>query len=94
MKVSGSRSRAAKAEHEARVTISQGTLEGFPILLTTKQAARILGWKPGSLAVFRCVGRHAGLKFIRLGRRTIRYRLQDIQEFIALRAGEGQVQSR
>ncbi len=60
----------------------QATLAGFPVLLRPREAARLLGYTVGSLAIFRCVGRHPGLRFIRLPGGSIRYRLEDIQAFI------------
>ena len=54
-------------------------------LLTEKETARLLAVSPGTLRVQRCVGATAkGLPmvpYLRIGR-AIRYRLQDIQQFI------------
>lgn len=60
----------------------QATMAGFPILLRPREAARLLGFTEGSLAIFRCTGRHPGLRFVRLPGGSIRYRLSDIQNFI------------
>ena len=49
-------------------------------LLTTEQAAQILGIKPRTLVIWRHEGR-SELPFIRLGR-AVRYRLEDIQSYI------------
>jgi len=52
----------------------------FPKLLDTKQAAEVLGLTPATLDVWRCVRRYP-LKYIKVGR-AVRYRPQDIEEFI------------
>jgi len=52
-------------------------------LLTTVQAAQILGIKPQTLAYWRCVGRY-DLPYIKVGK-NCRYRLSDIEAFIESR---------
>ena len=63
-------------------------------LLRPKRAAQLLGVTEGSLAVWRCTKRYP-LRFIKVGRH-IRYRLQDIEDFLRLRteAGDGGASSR
>lgn len=50
-------------------------------LLNTKQAASYLGVSTSFLEKDRWAG--ARIPFIRLGSRSIRYRLQDLEQFIA-----------
>jgi len=52
-------------------------------LLTTNEAAQILGIKPQTLAYWRCVKRY-DLPFIRVGR-SCRYKRSDIDKFIESR---------
>jgi len=56
-------------------------------LLSPKQTASILGVTVGSLAVWRCVKRHA-LAYVRVGRRGM-YRPEDVEAFIAARTVSG-----
>ncbi|NDE56534.1 MAG: DNA-binding protein [Gammaproteobacteria bacterium] len=51
-------------------------------LLRPKDAAIALGTTEGTLAVWRCTGRHS-LKFIRMGR-SVRYRVGDLIEYIEI----------
>lgn len=50
-------------------------------LLDTDQAASILGFAPKTLAKDRCT-REIGIPFVKLGR-SCRYRLSDLEKFIA-----------
>ena len=52
-----------------------------PVLLTAEETAEILGVKPQTLAVWRCAKRYR-LPYLKLGR-SIRYRLDDVESFIA-----------
>ena len=52
-------------------------------LLDTAEAARLLGISPGTLQVWRCVGRH-GLPYVRVGRR-VKYVRKDIDRWIKSR---------
>jgi excisionase family DNA binding protein len=52
-----------------------------PVLLTAEETAEILGVKPQTLAVWRCAKRYK-LPYVKLGR-TVRYRLDDVESFIA-----------
>lgn len=52
-----------------------------PVLLTAEETAEILGVKPQTLAVWRCAKRYK-LPYVKLGR-SIRYRLDDVESFIA-----------
>lgn len=52
-----------------------------PVLLTAEEAAEILGVKPQTLAVWRCAKRYR-LPYLKIGR-TVRYRLDDVESFIA-----------
>ena len=52
-------------------------------LLTPEETACLLGLKVTTLAVWRCCGRY-DLPFAKIGR-LIRYRPDDVQEFIARR---------
>ncbi len=49
-------------------------------LLRAKDAATVLDTTEGTLAVWRCTGRHP-LKFVRMGR-SVRYRVGDLIEYI------------
>ena len=49
-------------------------------LLRSRDAAIVLGTTEGTLAVWRCTGRHP-LKFVRMGR-SVRYRVGDLIEYI------------
>ena len=49
-------------------------------LLNTKQAAKILGISPAFLERDRWAG--ARVKFIKIGSRTVRYRLSDLKDYI------------
>lgn len=51
------------------------------ILLDTKQAAEVLGMKPSALENWRWTGK--GPRFVKLSARAIRYRREDLEEFIA-----------
>lgn len=53
-------------------------------LLNTKKAAEYLGVKPGFLEKDRHYG--AKIPFVRLGARTIRYRQEDLEQFVASNA--------
>ncbi len=63
------------------------TNEARPVLLTTQETAALLGVAPDTLTVWRCVKRYR-LPFVRVGTR-IRYRLEDIQEFLDARSSPG-----
>jgi len=53
-------------------------------LLDEKQAAAYLDLSPGTLSVWRSVGRY-NLPFLKIGRK-VRYRLSDLDRWIASRA--------
>ena len=53
----------------------------YEALLTEEQAAERLGVSPGTLRVWRCKGRY-GLPYVRLGAKSIRYRPEDVEQFI------------
>ena len=50
-------------------------------LLTTEQAAEMLGIAPQTLAVWRCKKRY-DLPFVRIGSRRVRYRPEDIAAWL------------
>lgn len=50
-------------------------------LLTREEAAQFLGVKPQTLAVWAC-HQVDGPAYVKVGRRTVRYRLGDLQAFI------------
>lgn len=50
-------------------------------LMTDVQAAQRLGVSPGTLRIWRCTNRYP-LPYVRLGERSIRYRPEDIEQFI------------
>lgn len=52
-------------------------------LVTDTQAASYLTVEPGTLAVWRCTGRH-NLKFVKVGRR-VRYRVGDLRAWVERR---------
>lgn len=56
------------------------TLPAVDYLLTTSEAARLLGLPPQTLVNWRCTGRYP-LPFIRVGR-LIRYRVTDLNSWI------------
>lgn len=57
-------------------------------LLTEKEAAEVLGVRPGTMRHWRTTGRVGQPKFVRMGRQ-IRFRSSDLAEHIAaLSAGE------
>jgi predicted DNA-binding transcriptional regulator AlpA len=59
-------------------------LTGTSSLLTEKEAAELLRISAGTLQVWRCTKRVPLLKYIKLkNSRTVRYRREDIDEFIA-----------
>lgn len=49
-------------------------------LLSTKEAAKLLGMKPATLDAWRC--RHKGPAWVVVGSRAIRYRLSALTNFI------------
>lgn len=49
-------------------------------MLTTAEAAEMLGIQPQTLNLWRCTGRH-GLPFVRVGR-SIRYRVSDLTAWL------------
>lgn len=49
-------------------------------LLNTKQAAKLLGISPAFLERDRWAG--ARVKFVKIGSRTVRYRLSDLESYI------------
>lgn len=51
-----------------------------PLLLTPKEASRLLGFTESSLAAFRASGRH-GIGFVRCGR-AIRYPKSEVERFL------------
>jgi len=52
-------------------------------LVDEKQAAEILGVTPGTLSVWRCTRRYP-LPYVKCGR-AVRYRVEDLERFIAER---------
>jgi excisionase family DNA binding protein len=52
-------------------------------MMTREQAAEYLGVKPQTLSVWATTGRY-DLPFVRVGR-SVRYRLADLEQFIASR---------
>lgn len=64
------------------------------VLLNPKAAAALLGLQKQTLAVWRCTGRHS-LPFVKVGARMIRYRLADLEKFLADRVvtSTGQAES-
>lgn len=48
--------------------------------LTTAQAAEMLGIKPGTLEIWRVYGKSP--RYLKIGRRAVRYRKSDILEFM------------
>ena len=58
--------------------------------MTDEQAAKYLGVKRQTLALWRCTGRY-GLRFTRVGR-AIRYSKSDLDEWLAERSGTSTTQ--
>lgn len=54
-----------------------------PELLTATEAAEYLSLQKQTLDNWRCTGRYPSLKFLRIGRRMVRYRRTDLDEFLA-----------
>jgi predicted DNA-binding transcriptional regulator AlpA len=52
-------------------------------LLTTREAAAIIGLAPGTLARARVYGTLGYPNFVRIGGKAIRYRLSTLQQYIA-----------
>jgi len=63
------------------------TIHNANRLLNTQEAANILHISPDTLTVWRAVGRYK-LKFVKVGR-AVRYREQDILDFITDQIKEG-----
>ncbi len=63
-------------------------------LLSTNEAAKILGVKKATLDHWRCVRRYA-LRYVRVGR-NIRYRPEDLEKFVESRtvSGDGKGESK
>ncbi|PCF95138.1 helix-turn-helix domain-containing protein [Vreelandella nigrificans] len=61
------------------------------LLLTTNEAAPYLGVSPRTLETWRSTGRH-GVRYIKVGSR-VRYRLRDLDEWLASRMQEHTGQS-
>jgi hypothetical protein len=59
-------------------------------LVDEKRAAEILGITPGTLSVWRCVRRYS-LPYTKIGR-AVRYRIEDLEQFIRSRTVTGEVQ--
>lgn len=55
-------------------------------MLSREEAARFLGLKPQTLAVWASTNRY-GLRFFKIGR-LARYRLSDLEQFVQARAVE------
>jgi predicted DNA-binding transcriptional regulator AlpA len=53
----------------------------MPLLITEKAAARLIGLSDSTLIAARFRGKPL-LPFVRIGRRSIRYRVSDIHEFV------------
>lgn len=64
------------------------------VLLNPKAAAEFLGVQEQTLAVWRCTGRYS-LPFCKVGARMVRYRLADLEKFLADRVvtSTGQAES-
>lgn len=60
------------------------TERNAPELLTRTEAAEFLGLKAQTLACWATTGRNS-LPFIKVGRRSVRYRKSDLQAFLAAR---------
>jgi excisionase family DNA binding protein len=56
-------------------------------LLTTAEAAKVLGLSTGTLTIWRCVKRYP-LPYVRVGR-NIRYRAADLEHFLDSRTMPG-----
>jgi predicted site-specific integrase-resolvase len=54
---------------------------GDDVLLTSREAADMLGLKESTLAQYRHAGNHP-LKFVRLNHQVVRYRFSDIRRYL------------
>lgn len=59
-------------------------------LLTTEQAASLLGLKPSTLETWRSRG--GGPPFVRVGKRAARYRVEDLHAYIEAGRAENTAQ--
>ena len=59
------------------------------VLLNEKRATEFLDLSPGTLSVWRCTRRYP-LPYVKIGR-AVRYRLVDLENFIASRTVGGEV---
>jgi hypothetical protein len=59
-----------------------------PLLVTEKEAAKLIAVSPSMLVAHRFHGRPL-LPFVRIGKRSIRYRMADIEEFIKRNREDG-----
>lgn len=50
-------------------------------LLTTNQVSTVLGLQPATLKKWRVLG--IGPRYVRVGKRAVRYRLADVKRFVA-----------
>jgi predicted DNA-binding transcriptional regulator AlpA len=57
----------------------------LPQLLSTKQAAQILGLSPMTLRIWRVAGRKVGLGYVKVGPRIVRYERSEIARFLRSR---------
>lgn len=63
-----------------------------PTLLTTRQAAEVLGFEPRTMEELRRRG--SGPPFIRLSSRSVRYRLDDLEQWLDERTFRSTAQER
>jgi len=54
-------------------------------LLSTKQAAEILGISPTTLRIWRVAGRKVGLGYVKIGPRIVRYERSELARFLRSR---------
>jgi predicted DNA-binding transcriptional regulator AlpA len=69
-------------KHHKATTVTVTPIQGDR-LLTTREAAAMIGLAPGTLARARVYGSAGFPNFVRLGGKAIRYRLSTIESFIA-----------
>ena len=59
-----------------------------PHMLTTEQAAEVLGMSPATLNTWRCTRKHM-LPYVKVGQRCVRYRMTDLLAYLDCNSCDG-----